>query len=48
MTMLYLLANAQVTCMVNLVISICEILGPLAVVLIGLTLVGIAMGKIRV
>ena len=34
--------------MVELVIVVCEILGPLAVILIGLTLVGIAMGKIKV
>lgn len=34
--------------MVELVIVVCEILGPLAVFLIGLTLVGIAIGKIKV
>lgn len=32
----------------ELVIAVCEILGPLAVILIGLTLLGIAMGKIKV
>ena len=34
--------------MVEIVIAVCEILGPLAVVLIGVTLIGIAMGKINV
>lgn len=34
--------------MVDLVITVCEILGPTAVVLIGLTLVGIAIGKVKV
>ncbi len=34
--------------MLELVITVCEILGPLAVIIIGLTLVGIAMGKIKV
>ena len=34
--------------MIDLVILICEILGPLAAVIIGITLLGIAMEKIRV
>ena len=34
--------------MVNLVISVYEFLGPAAVILISLTLLGIALGKIRV
>jgi hypothetical protein len=34
--------------MVELVMSVCEILGPLAVILIGLTLFGIAINKINV
>jgi hypothetical protein len=34
--------------MIDFVILICEILGPLAAVIIGLTLLGIAMEKIRV
>jgi hypothetical protein len=38
----------QVIYMLELVITVCEILGPLAVIIIGLTLVGIAMGKIKV
>ena len=33
--------------MVDIVIAICVFLGPAAVVLISLTLLGIAMGKIR-
>jgi hypothetical protein len=34
--------------MVDFVILICEILGPLAAVIIGVTLLAIAMDKIRV
>jgi hypothetical protein len=34
--------------MVDLVITICAIVGPGAVIVIGLTLLGIAMGKISV
>ena len=34
--------------MAELVITVCEILGPIAVLGIGLTLLGIAVGKIRV
>ncbi len=34
--------------MIELVMTACEILGPLAVVIIGITLFGIAMGKIKV
>jgi hypothetical protein len=34
--------------MVDIVILICEILGPVAAVIIGFTLLGIAMDKIRV
>lgn len=34
--------------MAELVITVCEIMGPLAVILIGLTLLGIAVGKIKV
>jgi hypothetical protein len=34
--------------MVELVMAVCEILGPLAALLIGITLLGIAMGKIKV
>jgi len=34
--------------MVDVVISVCEFLGPAAVILISLTLLGIALGKIRV
>ena len=33
--------------MVDLVIIVCKILGPAAAVLIALTLLGIALGKIR-
>ena len=33
--------------MVDIVITICEFMGPAAVILISLTLLGIAMGKIR-
>ncbi len=34
--------------MAEIVISICQFAGPAAVLAIGLTLLGIAMGKIRV
>jgi hypothetical protein len=34
--------------MVELVVAVCEIAGPAAVIGIGLTLLGIAMGKIKV
>jgi hypothetical protein len=34
--------------MVDIVILICEILGPVAAVIIGITLLAIAMDKIRV
>jgi hypothetical protein len=34
--------------MAALVITVCEILGPLAVIMIGLTLFGIAIDKINV
>ena len=34
--------------MTELVIAICEILGPLAVIMIGVTLFGIATGKVKV
>jgi len=34
--------------MVDVVITVCEILGPGAAIIIGLTLVGIAMEKIEV
>jgi hypothetical protein len=34
--------------MAGLVITVCEILGPLAVIMIGLTLIGIAIDKIKV
>lgn len=44
----YVSDRMQVSQMVELVITVCEILGPLAVILIGLTLVGIAAGKIKV
>lgn len=33
--------------MAEIVIAICQIAGPAAVIAIGLTLLGIAMGKIR-
>jgi len=38
----------QVNKMIDLVITVCEITGPLAAILIGLTLLGIAMEKVRV
>jgi hypothetical protein len=34
--------------MIDIVILICEVLGPVAAVIIGITLLGIAMDKIRV
>jgi hypothetical protein len=40
--------RVQVIEMVDLVIAVCEIAGPLAVIGIGLTLLAIAMGKINV
>lgn len=38
----------QVIKMVDLVISVCLILGPIAAMFIGFTLIGIAVGKINV
>ena len=35
------------TIVVDIVIAVCEFLGPAAVVLIALTLLGITLGKIR-
>ena len=40
--------NFQVIHMVEMIILVCTILGPLAAVAIGIVLVGIALGKIRV
>jgi len=40
--------HARVNIMAEIVITICQFAGPAAVLAIGLTLLGIAMGKIRV
>jgi len=41
-------SHARVNTMAEIVITICQFAGPAAVIAIGLTLLGIAMGKIRV